>query len=320
MKNPYRSAALAISAMLFAAATHAAPPLPGAVFTTNQNGSLVNGNTTFTAKCGDTGVYLDGGPGVNAPARAAGLPDGDYYFQVTDASGKLLLSTDPVRDRCISVADGLVIGNCPTGTHQTFTDQDWGSVGARTVELCAAGVPFLTTPHADGVYKLWVTPAADGTLQGGGFVGDSSNVDENCAGGSIPGCFHGFLASRSKTDNFKVSSADVPVTTYCIRVEKRMLESGVEVPQAGWTVFVTDALGLTNSFQTGDQGSTVDQICGLTAGSYAVSEDMPSGYHQVRVELNGQPVDSSSVIVTLGSGRVAGDQTVVFVNESGGAA
>ena len=52
----------------------------GAIFTTTENGSVVNANQ-YDSKCA---VYLDGGPGPNAPAKAAGLPDGDYYFQVTD--------------------------------------------------------------------------------------------------------------------------------------------------------------------------------------------------------------------------------------------
>ena len=62
----------------------AAPPLSGAIFTTNMNGTRVNQNH-YNDKCE---VYLDGGPGDNAPQWAAGLPDGDYYFQVTDPSGK----------------------------------------------------------------------------------------------------------------------------------------------------------------------------------------------------------------------------------------
>src|SRR6185295_267537 len=46
----------------------AAPPLSGAIFTTNVNGTAVNGNI-YAAKCD---VYLDGGPAANAPQTAAG--------------------------------------------------------------------------------------------------------------------------------------------------------------------------------------------------------------------------------------------------------
>ena len=74
----------------------AGAPLPGAIFSTTADGSVVNANTQYENKCA---VYLDGGPGPNAPAKAAGLTPGDYYFQVTDPDGKNLLSTDPVSNR-----------------------------------------------------------------------------------------------------------------------------------------------------------------------------------------------------------------------------
>src|SRR5260221_13235181 len=76
----------------------------GAIFTTTINGSAVNANQ-YESKCG---VYLDGGPGPHAPAKAAGLPDGDYYFQVTDPSGAQLLSTDPVSNRRFHVSGGVI--------------------------------------------------------------------------------------------------------------------------------------------------------------------------------------------------------------------
>lgn len=69
--------------------------ISGAIFTTTVTGASVNANH-FDSKCG---VYLDGGPGPQAPAHAAALPDGDYYFQVTDPNGLMLLSTDPVSNR-----------------------------------------------------------------------------------------------------------------------------------------------------------------------------------------------------------------------------
>lgn len=82
---------LLIAAGLLCAIPATANALSGAIFTTLENGSRVNANI-FEAQ---EDVYLDGGPGQNAPAGAAGLPEGDYYFQVTDPSGKVLLSLDP---------------------------------------------------------------------------------------------------------------------------------------------------------------------------------------------------------------------------------
>src|SRR4051812_29981340 len=95
ISNSMPALALILATFLTASA-QAAPPLSGAIFTTFPDGSIVNANVQYTSKCQ---VYLDGGPGPNAPAGAAGLPAGDYYFQVTDPSGKKLLSTDSVSNR-----------------------------------------------------------------------------------------------------------------------------------------------------------------------------------------------------------------------------
>jgi hypothetical protein len=46
--------------------------LSGAIFTTDETGSFVNGNV-YDSK---DDVYLNGGPQPKAPCTAAGLPDG----------------------------------------------------------------------------------------------------------------------------------------------------------------------------------------------------------------------------------------------------
>ena len=313
MKISSRLTACLSAALLVASAHAATRALSGAIFTTDQHGTVVNGNAHYLSKCGVNGVYLDGGPGPNSPPNAASLTDGDYYFQVTDASGKTLLSTDPVSNRCISVANGVITGNCPTGTHATYVEADHGSIGARTVELCAApDAPFLDTPNSGGVYKVWVTPAGDGTLKGGGFFGDPTRVANDCS--AVPGCFHGFIASRSKTDTFKAAQASS--RTFCIKVDKQLMQvDGETTPGGNWQIFVTDSIGSTNAYFTNELGTTDAQICGLTAGSYTVAEQMPNGYRQIAAYLNGQQIDSTSVLVTLGSGNVIGDQTVLFVNQ-----
>src|SRR5882672_12682307 len=98
---------LVACAVLLSATTSAYAQLPGAIFTTFSDGTRVNANI-YPAKCGPTGVWVDGGPGPNAPQGAAGLPDGDYYFQVTDPSGKTLLSTDPQQNRRFTVTGGII--------------------------------------------------------------------------------------------------------------------------------------------------------------------------------------------------------------------
>ena len=76
----------------------------GAIFTTLPDGSEVNYNI-YASK---NDVYLDGGPGIGAPITAAGLDDGRYVFQVTDPSGRVLLSTDPAKCRQVDVAGGII--------------------------------------------------------------------------------------------------------------------------------------------------------------------------------------------------------------------
>src|SRR5688572_31195653 len=83
----------------------------GAIFTTVADGSEVNYNI-YPSK---ESVYLDGGPGIGAPQTAAGLDDGAYVFQVTEPSGKTLLSTDPANCRQFVVTNGVISSVVATG-------------------------------------------------------------------------------------------------------------------------------------------------------------------------------------------------------------
>jgi len=169
----------------------------GAIFTTVADGTEVNYNQ-YAAK---EDVYLDGGPGPGAPATAAGLDDGTYVFQVTDPSGKTLLSTDPAQCRQFEVVGGVITGVVITGCqHVTGNDVDHN---AKTVQL----FPYNDTPNHGGVYKVWAVQVAD-FLSGCTALGVTNGLDVvDC--GKAPGNFHGFLPSDSKTDNFKVKKSPV---------------------------------------------------------------------------------------------------------------
>jgi len=80
----------------------AAPPLPGAIFTTDSTCSGVDLNI-YGAKAD---VFLNGGP---AHPGAASLPDGSYYVQVTDPSGACVLGTSGT-DTPFVVTNG--VANC----------------------------------------------------------------------------------------------------------------------------------------------------------------------------------------------------------------
>jgi hypothetical protein len=101
------SAKLFVASAALCVASAAGAQVSGAIHTTTPDGAIVNENVHYTAKAE---VFLSGGPGPNAPPGAAGLPPGEYYFQVTDPSGKQLLSTDSARNRCVVVGNqGYII-------------------------------------------------------------------------------------------------------------------------------------------------------------------------------------------------------------------
>jgi hypothetical protein len=270
----------------------AAQPVTGAIFTTLADGSAVNENH-FDSKCS---VYLNGGPGKNAPARAAGLADGEYYFQVTDPSGGQLLSTDPVSNRRFTVRNGVIVAYTGTeaAVHPTGVDVNHPELGAITVRLANATCPedFLDTPNNGGAYKVWVTPAAD-------FAVDCTK-----------GCFHGFVASKSKTDNFKVVRSSA---TFCLTLQKQWVTLDGWVAGTNWPIQVTDPTGATNTYFTGETGET--QVCGLTEGMYTVTEDPGLNAWVDALEVNGVSLPAEPVYTfTWTAGKPA--PVVLFRNNN----
>lgn len=209
------AAAASVALVLALAATGAAhppaTPLSGAIFTTDVTGEPVNLNH-YAAK---EDVYLNGGPGINAPDDAAGLPAGTYYFQVTDPSGKTLLSTDAVACRQFTVdASGVITGVTGPCPHATGAD---GEDGGATVQL----FPYLDTPNNGGVYKVWVTPI----------------TDLDC---DAPGNKHCFVPHHSKTDNFKVKAKNI------VEIDTRFSKPGVADYIDGLAATWIDTNGASN--------------------------------------------------------------------------
>lgn len=160
-------------ALLWGLAVPASAQLSGAIYTSDQNAVLVNGNIYPTKDA----VFLNGGPPPNAPCTSGGLPNGDYYFQVTDPSGAVLLSSDDIAERRVNIAGGF-INNYLGATHAVGLGK---CPGAISVGL----MPYDDTSNNGGEYKVWITP-----------VGDYDP----------PNGFHGFIPRHTKTDNFKVRS------------------------------------------------------------------------------------------------------------------
>jgi hypothetical protein len=276
--------------------------ITGAIFTTVYDGAAVNANL-YESKCD---VYLDGGPGPHAPAKAAGLPDGEYYFQVTDPSGKQLLSTDPVSNRSFRVSRGVIVAY--TGhagpVHPTGMDLDHPELGAITIRLANTSCPadFLDSPNGGGVYKVWVTPVAD-------FIGSADLVDNPCGGA----CMHGFQPSRSKTDNFKAKAA---TATFCITVTKLLLLNGEAGGAPEWPIWITDPLHTDPSqYYTDDLGQL--KVCALAPGAYTVTEDL-NGTKQIGLTVNGVsfPPELIQPVYSFVWSPGMPEPVIVFTNES----
>ncbi len=247
------------AALLLAIATAsiaAQAQVSGAIWTTTASGTVVDGNI-YALKAD---VYLNGGP-KNAKCSAAGLqPDGDYYFQVTDPSGAVLLSTDDISSRKVHVSSLGVIDL--SYSHATgFPGLD--SCGSVTVQLA----PFDFTPNPGGEYKAWMAPV--------------NTVDVS----GVTGTF-GFPNSASKTDNFKVKekgctencnppTSIVGVKFYDLNTNGQLDSGEVLIP--GWRIEMTDSstnvqARVTCTNAVGSYGFLVDPA----DAPFTISEVLPN--------------------------------------------
>ena len=153
--------------LLLLLAPAAGAQINGSIYTTDAKGVVENVFTNAKA------VYLAGGPGPNAGCSGNGLPDGSYYFQITDPSGSALLTPESIDNRRISVSGGVF--SAAPGGRSTRN----GPCGSKIVQL----TPFEPSPNSGDEYKVWLIAVAD-------YVPGGPN--------------HGFSSSRSKTDSFKL--------------------------------------------------------------------------------------------------------------------
>lgn len=130
----------------FFSSTALAVGLTGAIFTTNSlcNGTNVN---IFGSK---TDVYIDGGP---AHTGAAGLPNGEYYIQVTEPNGTLLGTSIGSLDETPIVVAGGEFVTC----YNLFALTNFGN-----------------TSNPGGEYKVWVSSLSD--FSGGNTKTDNFKV------------------------------------------------------------------------------------------------------------------------------------------------
>jgi uncharacterized repeat protein (TIGR01451 family) len=150
--------------------------LSGAVYTSNQDGTVINANH-YPSK---PDVYLTGGPCQGG----SHLAPGTYYFQISDPSAGDLLSTDAIGNRMFTVgANGFISGT--SGTHNTFAIACTGENGV-TIQL----IPFADTSNGGGEYKLTIATAT--TVEACAGFSAASTTFMICSG------------ADQKSDNFKV--------------------------------------------------------------------------------------------------------------------
>lgn len=288
-----------LTALLLVFAAPAFAQLSGAIFTSDGFGVLVNGNV-YPSK---DDVYLNGGPPPNAPCTSSGLPDGQYYFQVTDPSGAVLLSSDDIEERRINVAAGL-INNYLGSTHAVGVGKCPGSISVGLM-------PYDDTPNNGGEYKAWITPV-EAYSPGSGF--------------------YGFIPRFTKTDNYKIRHRECTDGDGCEPEPVAIIgnkfydtntngswDQASEPPIPGWRIekMPPDPADVTYTATSGQYSFLVDP----NSGTYTISEvPPPPGFFpagrwinttatsgQVTVELvDVAGPDFGNVCLGAGGGRTLG--------------
>jgi hypothetical protein len=137
--------------------------LSGAIFTTDVN---CNG-TDLNIYASKSDVYVDGGP---AHTGAAGLPQGEYYVQVTEPNGTLLGTSIGTTD------ETPVVVNAAGEFVTCYKLMDIVRRASNAGPFPVAPDGFDDTSNPGGEYKVWVSRVAN------------------------------FANDETKTDNFKVAA------------------------------------------------------------------------------------------------------------------
>lgn len=249
-------AALLVAGLLCAGTAHA-DAISGAIFTTTVDGETVNGNV-YDFK---SDVFLNGGPN-NPPGCSGGaLEDDTYYFQVTDPSGAVLLSSDAIGNRRFQVSGGEISANI--GAPAPHLNGLTSPCGSLAIQL----MPYDDTPNPGGVYKVWITRVSD--------------FEAACGGIGIDCGLAGFVPGHTKTDNFRIRG---PAQPQVGRLEAYKFydanASGTydagDLDLAGWKMTLKSVnQGVDSTQFTGADGTTAwDPLIPDT--DYMVTEGMPN--------------------------------------------
>lgn len=283
-------AGIAILAMTVATLASSAPQFHGAIYTSVADGTTVNANL-YDAKAD---VYLNGGP---QNLHAAGLPDGTYYFQITNPNGAVLLSTDPVVCRQLSVVNGAVNG--ATGPSCKHADGIFNNAnGSMPVQM----IPFLDTPNNGGEYKAFLV---------------SQDASIGCGPDKVFAATDGigltFPSSCAKTDNFKVRK---PLDANIVDCKFNDLngngaQDAGEPTIAGWPITATgvaDSNGLPNqtvATVTGADGCVAFTVPAASNVPVTLTEGTDANWYQTAPADGSYPASGSSPVYAVTGGVVS---------------
>ena len=243
--TPHRIILLSVIAALPAVAQ-----VSGSVQTILPTGATVQGNL-YPAK---TQVFFTAGP---QNQKASGLPDGTYYFQLTDPSGSALLSNDPAACRQVVISGGRLAGAYPAGgcEHASVAPTANSSNGAAavqvggTVRACSIGTSgpdiFCNTTNPGGEYKLWL-------------IAQSSAVGKCSTAVNPDGYTLNFSPSCAKTDNFKTALPAVSHVAACAFNDingNGVLDPG-ELMISGWPITAAVPANSYVTLLSGNQSGT----------------------------------------------------------------
>jgi hypothetical protein len=194
-----RILALLASLLLLTVSSPAlAAGVSGAIFTTDS--ACTGTNVNIFADKAD--VYLDGGP---THAGAAGLPDGEYYVQVTEPDGSLLGTSVGSGDETpVTVVDGTFV-ECYRLTDILIQHSD-------------SQPGYDNTLNPGGEYKVWISSVA--TFDNALTKTDNFKVDTENGGGTPPeATLHVIKFYDANANGINDDGAQNAITGWKVRIQ-----------------------------------------------------------------------------------------------------